>query len=58
MIGLLYIFIGAVLIVFLYNIPMSWISQREETLDDIEDIKKGLKYKKHKKYKKEHESWY
>ena len=58
MIGLLYIFIGAVLIVFLYNIPMSWISQREETKDDIEDIKKGLKYKKHKKYKKEHESWY
>jgi hypothetical protein len=55
MIGLLYIFIGAVLIVFLYKIPMSWISQREETLDDIEDIKKGLKYKK---YKKEHESRY
>jgi hypothetical protein len=58
MIGLLYIFIGAVLIVFLYKIPMSWISQREETLDDIEDIKKGLKYKKYKKYKKEHESRY
>jgi hypothetical protein len=55
MIGLLYIFIGVVLVVLLYNIPMSWISQREETLDDIEDIKKGLKYKK---YKKEHESRY
>jgi hypothetical protein len=55
MIGLLYIFIGFMLIVFLYNIPMSWISQKEETLDDIEYIKKGLKYKK---YKKEHESRY
>ena len=55
MIGLLYIFIGVVLMVLLYNIPMRWISLREEILDDIEDIKKGLKYKK---YKKEHESRY
>ncbi len=55
MIGLVYIFIGVMIIVFLYNIPMSWISQKEETLDDIDDIKKGLKYKK---YKKEHESRY
>lgn len=55
MIGLVYIFIGVLIIVLICNIPMRWISQREETSDDIEDIKKGLKYKK---YKKEHESRY
>lgn len=44
MIGLLYIFIGAVLIIFILNLPISWVSQkeREEVYARIERLKKGI----------------
>lgn len=55
MVGLIYIFIGVLLIILLCNIPMSWISQREEVYDDIEGIKKASKNKNNKN---EYESRY
>ena len=44
MIGLLYIFIGVLIFVFILNLPISWVSQKErdEVYARIERLKKSI----------------